>query len=50
MYVGARSIVRTVRGNSDNFEVKVGIHQGLVLNPLFVVVMETISMGVAICR
>jgi len=31
MYVRARTVVRIVHGNSDNFEVKVGVHQGLAL-------------------
>jgi len=34
MYLGARTVVRTVHGNSDNFEVKVGMHQGSALSPL----------------
>ena len=43
VYVGTRTVVRTVDGNRDNFEVKVGMHQGSVLNPLlFVIVMEAI--------
>ena len=28
MYIGAKTIVRTVYGNSKGFEVKVGMHQG----------------------
>jgi len=44
MYVGARTAVKTVHGNSDNSEVKVGMHQGWALYPLlFVIVMEAIS-------
>ena len=40
---GARTAVRTVHVNSDNFEVKVGMHQGSVLNPLlFEIVIEAI--------
>ena len=35
---------RTVYGNSKDFEVKVGMHQGSGLSPLlFVIVMEAIS-------
>ena len=58
MYTGAKTVVRTVYGNSKGFEVKVGMHQGSGLNPLlFVIVMETISrefrvppsMGTAVC-
>jgi len=28
MYIGAKTFVRTVYGNSNGFEVKVGMHQG----------------------
>ena len=43
MYKKARTMVKMKHGNSEEFEVKVGIHQGLVLSPLlFVVVMETL--------
>jgi len=41
MYSGAKTVVRTVYGNSNRFELKVGMHQGLALSPLlFVMVME----------
>ena len=44
MYTGAKTVVRTVYGNSKGFEVKVGMHQGSGLSPLlFVIVMEAIS-------
>ena len=44
MYIGAKTVVRTVYGNSKGFEVKVGMHQGSGLSPLlFVIVMEAIS-------
>jgi len=44
MYTGAKTVVRTVYGNSKGFEVKVGTHQGSALSPLlFVIVMEAIS-------
>jgi len=46
MYTGAKSVVRTVYGNSrpNGFEVKVGMHQGSALSPLlFVIVMEALS-------
>ena len=44
MYTGAKTVFRTVYGNSKGFEVKVGTHQGSALNPLlFVIVMEAIS-------
>ena len=35
MYAGAKTVVRTVYGNSKGFEVKVGMHQGSALSPLF---------------
>jgi len=41
MYTGAKTVVRTVYGNSNGFEVKVGMHQGSALSPLlFVMVKE----------
>jgi len=44
MYTGAKTVVRTVYGNSNGFEVKVGTHQGSALSPLlFVMVMEALS-------
>ena len=43
-YTGAKTVVRTVYGNSKGSEVKVGMHQGSGLSPLlFVIVMEAIS-------
>ena len=51
MYTGAKAVVRTVIGNSECFEVNVGMHQGSALSPLFfVIVMEAISreFGVAL--
>ena len=44
MYTGAKTVVRTVYGNSNGFEVKVGMHQGSAFSPLlFVMVMEALS-------
>jgi len=44
VYTGAKTVARTVYGNSDDFEVKFGMHQGSPLNPLlFVIVMEALS-------
>jgi len=44
MYTGAKTVVRTVYGNSKGFEAKVGMHQGSALSPLlFVIVTEAIS-------
>jgi len=44
MYTGAKTVARTVYGNSKGYEVKVGMHRGSALSPLlFVIVMEAIS-------
>ena len=44
LYTEACTVVRTDTGLSDNFEVKVGLHQGSVLNPLlFAAVMDLVS-------
>jgi len=44
MYTGAKTVVSTVYGNSNGFEVKVGMHHGSALSPLlFVMVMEALS-------
>jgi len=44
VYTGANTVVRTVYGNSNGFEVKVGMHQGSALSPLlFVMVIEALS-------
>jgi len=44
MYTGAKTVVRTVYGNSNGFEVKVSMHQGSALSPLLIViVMEVLS-------
>jgi len=41
---GAKTVIRTVYGNSKGFEVIVGMHQGSALSPLlYVIVMEAIS-------
>jgi len=44
MYTGAKTVVRTVCGNSNCFKVKFTMHQGSALSPfLFVIGMEAIS-------
>ena len=44
MYDGAPTAVRLRNGESKEFGVKVGVHQGSVLNPLlFTIVLETLS-------
>ena len=41
MYANARSCVHVGEGYSEEFEVKVGVHQGSVLSPLlFIIVLE----------
>ena len=41
--MGERTVVRTVHGNSENFEVKVGMHRGSALSTLlFVIVISAI--------
>ena len=46
MYFNARSRVRVGEGYSEEFEVKVGVHQGSVLSPLlFIIVLEALSPG-----
>ena len=43
-YSNARSHVRVGEGYSEEFEVKVGVHQGSVLSPmLFIIVLEALS-------
>jgi len=45
MYTGAKTVVRTVYGNSNSVKVKVDMREGSALSPLlFVIVME------ALCR
>ena len=44
MYSNAKSRVSVGEGYSEEFEVKVGVHQGSVLSPLlFVIVLEALS-------
>ena len=44
MYTGAKTVVRTVFGNSNGFEVKVVMHKSSVLSPLlFMIVTEALS-------
>ena len=44
MYANARSCVRVGEGYSEEFEVKVGVHQGSVLSPLlFIIVLDALS-------
>ena len=44
MYSNARSCVRVGEGYSEEFKVKVGVHQGSVLSPLLsIIVLEALS-------
>ena len=44
MYSHAKAAVRTQNGIEDEFEVKVGVHQGSMLSPLlFTIVLEALS-------
>jgi len=43
MYTGAKTVGKTVCGNINGFEVKVGTYEGSALSPLlFVIVMEAL--------
>ena len=47
LYTEVCTVVRTDAGLSENFEVKVGMHQGSVLSPLlFAAVMDVVSREV----
>jgi len=35
MYAGATTAVKMMNGVSEEFELKVGVHHGLVLSPLY---------------
>jgi len=39
-YTGAKTIVRTVHCNNNDFEVKVSMHQDSALNPLLFVIVK----------
>ena len=44
MYASAQSSVCVSEGYSEEFEMKVGVHQGSVLSPLlFIIVLEALS-------
>src|SRR5450432_1869136 len=50
MYEGATTAVKLKNGVSQEFEVKVGVHQGSVLSPLlFIIVMEALSCNFRQC-
>ena len=44
MHAGAKTAVRTPSGDTDAFEVNVGVHQGSALSSLlFILVMEVLT-------
>ena len=44
LFEDANTVVRTSTGDTDSFEVKVGVHQGSVLSPLlFAIVMDAVT-------
>ena len=43
MYEEATTSVKLTGMESKGFRVRVGVHQGSVLNPLFVIVLEALS-------
>ena len=50
MYIGAKTFVRTVYGNSNNFEVKVGMNQGSALICWLTYLVACVSIkSLAIC-
>jgi len=49
LYTAAKTVVRTVYGNSKCFKVKVSMHKSSALSPLlFVIVMEALSREVRV--
>lgn len=47
MYEGCETVVKTAAGNTEEFRVGMGLHQGSVLSPfLFVVIMEILTKNI----
>jgi len=48
--IGAKTVVRTVYGNSKCFEVKVGMHQGSALSPFVFVTVTEAYLKDSLCK
>ena len=47
IYTGVRTRIRTLVGDTDDFPIDIGLHQGLALNPfLFTIVMDELTKGI----
>ena len=47
MYDGIRTRVRTLVGDTDNFSIDIGLHQGSALSPfLFTIIMDELIRGI----
>ena len=47
MYEGVRTRVRTVIGDTEDFSIDIGLHQGSALSPfLFTTVMDELTRGI----
>ena len=47
MYEGVRTRVRTVIGDTEDFSIDIGLHQGSALSPfLFITVMDELTRGI----
>ena len=47
MYEGAKTSVKTSRGNTDELSIDIGLHQQLVVSPfLFTIVIDELTKGI----
>ena len=47
IYEGVRTIVKTLRGVTNDFPIDIGLHQGSVLSPfLFTIVVDELTKGI----
>jgi len=47
MYIGVRTRVRTLVGDTDDFPIDIGLYQGPALSPfLFTIVMDELTKGI----